>query len=374
MPTRTGRGGDRFGGVAARPRRPGDPERPSRRRAGPPGRLALTLRVGSVRFTGYYFAAFAAGIVHAGGAARRWWLPAAVFCIANCLAIELTNRYADRIEDVVNRPERTALCEALDFATIRRISIGLWAALAASYALWFALAGNRELFAVQIISWLVGWNYSVGLRFKGRPYGVLVVLTSTFVLPYLFGWSIVAPLARVPLAILCVPTFIASLSGIKDITDEAGDRLRGYRSRFLALVRGRSAGRLVALLAAPYLLVFLLIVAGAAPVRLAGFAILAPGSLGFAILVRNVASSEEAMAVRECMYHFWFVAIALDVWLIQPSNQLAVCLVAAAAFWIAASRRLHWMPGLQRAHLTQSWAVAVRAYRRAPRAEPGVDG
>ncbi|HMG54751.1 MAG TPA: UbiA family prenyltransferase [Kofleriaceae bacterium] len=360
---------DIAGGVDARPRRPGGPDRPSRRR----GRLALALRVGSVRFAGYYFAAFVAGIVHAGGAALRWSVPAAVICIANCLAIELINRYADRTEDAVNRPERTALCEALDFATILRIAVLLWAVLAATYGIWFAVDRNPELLAVQVISWLIGWNYSVGLRFKARPYGVLVVLTSTFVLPYLFGWSIVAPLARVPLGILCVPTFIASLSGIKDVTDEEGDRLRGYRSRFLALVRGRSAGRLVALLAAPYLLAFVLVVAGAAPVRLAGFAILAPGSLLFAILVRNVASREEAMAVRECMYHFWFVAIALDVWLIQPSTELAACLVAAAAFWIAASRRMHWMPGLQRAHLTLSWAVALRARRQAPRAEGSWD-
>lgn len=331
--------------------------------------MALALRVGSVRFTGYYFVAFVAGIVHAGGAALPWSVPVALLCIANCLAIELTNRYADRIEDAVNRPERTALCEALEFATIRRIAVWLWVVLAAIYAIWFALDGNPELFAVQIISWLIGWNYSVGLRFKARPYGVFVVLTSTFLLPYLFGWSILAPLSRVPLGILCVPTFIASLSGIKDITDEEGDRLRGYRSRFLALVRGQSAGRLVAVLAAPYLLVVVLIVAGAAPVRLAGFTLLAPGSLLFAILVRNVASSDEAMAVRECMYHFWFVAIALDVWLLQPSIELAACLVAAAAFWIAASRRLHWMPGLQRAHLTLSWTVALRAWRQAPPAE-----
>lgn len=327
--------------------------------------FATLLRVGSVRYASYYFIAFEAGVIQAGGSALHWALPAVALCIGNCVAVELVNRHSDRVADEVNRPERTALCHRIGYDVIRRDAFVLWAALAALYIGWFAVERDLALFATQAVAWFVGWNYSVGLRFKERRYGVFVVLASTFVLPYLFGWATSAELSRATLAFLCIPFFIASLSGIKDVTDEAGDLTSGYRSAFLALIRRRSAARLLLLLGSPYLLVFVLIGLDLATARLAWLTVLAPASLLFAVIVRNTASNEEAMAARECMYQFWFVLIAASVWLMHPSWPTSAVIGGAAAFWVVTSRHLHWMPGLQLQQIVLCLRVVARAHRRA---------
>src|SRR5262245_47239244 len=82
--------------------------------------ILLMLRVGSIRFTAFYFAAFGTALLATGAGTARWFAVAVALCAVNCLAIELANRWADRIEDRVNRPERTEFCEVVGYALIGR--------------------------------------------------------------------------------------------------------------------------------------------------------------------------------------------------------------------------------------------------------------
>lgn len=322
--------------------------------------LALT-RISSVRFTAFYFAAFYTALVATGRHGVTWAAFSWALWLVNCVGIELTNRYADQVEDATNRPERTALCRLVGYATIRAVAVWLYVIMLLGYVLWFSLARKVDLFLVQMLAWLIGWNYSVGLRFKARRYGVLVVLSGTFVLPFLFGWTVAGSLRDVPLSILSVPVFVASLAGVKDITDEEGDARRGYRSAFLAIARRRSGRMLLALLSSPYVFIATLCLLGAAPARfllLLGFA---PLSFLFAILVRGARGAAEAGSVREWMYHFWFLFLSATLLLIHPTLHVAGALGSAAAFWIFATRRLHWAVGLRRDQAVDVLRILLRA-------------
>ena len=195
--------------------------------------FVLLLRIGSVRFTAFYFAAFYAALVATGHKEPEWIAVSLIFSVINCLSTELVNRYADRQEDKINRPVRTAMCEEFGFPKIRLIAFWLFALQVPIYIGWFVAWGKVDLFAVQIVCWLTAWNYSVGLRFKARKYGVLAVLTGTFVLPFLFGWTMFSNISELPPIIISLPIFVASIAGIKDITDVEGDLERGYESAFV---------------------------------------------------------------------------------------------------------------------------------------------
>jgi 4-hydroxybenzoate polyprenyltransferase len=262
----------------------------------------------------------------------------------------------------VNRQERTALCEELGYPTIRRVAIGSNVLVLAFYLAWFAEWRRPQLFAVQLISWLVMWNYSVGLRFKARRLGVLVALTGTFILPFLCGWMIYGELAQVPPILLVMLVFVFSLSGIKDITDVEGDAKRGYRSFFVDLASRRSALRLLLLLGSPYLFTVALVALGLAPVRFLGLVGFAPLSLLFASLVRGARTDSERTAVREWTYHFWFIFLLGLLMLVHPTAETGAVLGGTAAFWVLATRRLHWAVGLRADQAADAGRILSRAF------------
>ena len=313
------------------------------------GRLRTVVRVGSIRFSLMYFVAFYSALLgRRGGELDPFWIWAGIVLGAsNCLAIELTNRWADRAQDLINCPERTALCETVGFRSLATIAALIYGLQIPLFIVWHFAAFNGQVLAVQIASWFVGWNYSVGLRLKRRRYGVLVVLTATFILPYLWGWTIGGGrLADVPVAILCVPAFVISLAGAKDLTDVKGDAVVGYRGAFVDLVRARSAMRLLLLLSAPYVFCSLVVLTHQAPPRLLYIWLLAPVSFAFVRMTRN-ASPDDAFAVRELMYHMKFAFVAVSMYLLYPYRSVALSIVGAAVGWLLATRFLHWHAGLR---------------------------
>jgi 4-hydroxybenzoate polyprenyltransferase len=302
-------------------------------------RMLSVLKIGSVRFSAYYFPAFVVALDSGGMATPAWVALALALCVTNCLGIELTNRWADRVEDEVNQPERTALCRSVGYDRIRQICVSLYALLLVGYICWYAVAHNAELLAVQLMSWLVGWNYSVGLRCKRFRWGVLFTLTSTFALPFAFGWAIHSSLATMPMSVLVIPVFVISLAGLKDITDTAGDRLRGYKSLFLELA---SRSRLLPLLVSPYAVATLLVIVEASPARLLLIWLFAPLSLAFQRLVARAASRAEKSAVREMMYNFWLAFVLATLFLTRPTASVVVWSALSIFLWWGASRWLHW--------------------------------
>jgi 4-hydroxybenzoate polyprenyltransferase len=305
--------------------------------------LRRLLRVGSVRFSVYYFLPFYAPLVAAGKTGPAVLLGAALLCVLVCLGIELLNRYTDRVEDAINQPERTALCEAVGFDRIRNVAVAIFVALVPLGLLWYALWGTRQLFVLHAAVWLVAWSYSYGLRIKTRPLGSPLVLTLVPLLPFASSWAMSFPLADLPPAFLVAPAFLISVVGAKDLTDVAGDERVGYRSLFVRWLR--SHGRRAALLSLPYGTAAVLVAAGSAPRRLLWFLAGAPFSAAFLVAVRRARTREELAAVREVAYHGYLAALSAVLLLTFPSAELALVVAGGAGAWLLATRFLHWVPG-----------------------------
>src|SRR5262249_5663114 len=132
---------------------------------------------------------------------------------------------------------------------------------------WFALWGNLRLFLVHAAVWAIAWNYSFGLRFKTRRWASPVILSGTFLLPFVTGWAMDRPLSELPVAALILPAFLLSLVGIKDIPDVEGDRSIGYRSLLLDLASSKRARALALWLLAPHALIAAAVAFGLVPLR-----------------------------------------------------------------------------------------------------------
>lgn len=286
-------------------------------------------------------------------------------CAWLCLGIELLNRWTDQREDRVNNPARTELCDRIGYRDIGILAAMVFVVLAPIGVVWFALWGNVDVLVLQAICWLVALNYSAGLRFKARRFVVLVILGGTFVLPFIVGWVMYAPLSQLPPVLLFAPVFVASLAGIKDITDVSGDVARGYKSLFVELL-GAGRGRLLGLLASPYLVLVTMVWARWVPERFLVLLAFAPGSLLFSVLVSRAGTAEEKAAVRETMYHFWFAFLVTTLFLIHPVARLAAVLLFASGFWVVATRWLHWRRGLDAAHARMLAAILGPRTPRTP--------
>ncbi|HZN94015.1 MAG TPA: UbiA family prenyltransferase [Myxococcales bacterium] len=322
-------------------------------------RLLLLLRVGSIRFSAFYFAPFYTAIHLSGRGGPRWIGLGALFCAGLCLAVELLNRASDRREDAINNPERTRQCEAFGYRDLTLLGVGIAAALVPVGLIWFALWGNARLFAVQAAVWAVAWNYSFGLRFKARRWTSLLVLSGTFLFPFATGWATYRSLLELPAAALIIPAYLLSLVGIKDITDVEGDRSIGYRSLLLDLA-SRRARALALLLLAPHALIAAAVALGVMPPRFLALLAFLPFSAAFGKLVPGARTPEERRAVRELMYHAWVAIMLPGLWLLDPGPQLGAALGGTLLFWLVASRHLHWMRGPTGGQLRAAAAVLRR--------------
>ena len=113
--------------------------------------LASVLRCGSCRFSAFYFVSFEIALLY-GGRTDWSWIPLGfVFWLLHCLAIELLNRYSDRREDQINRPERTQICERIGFDAIKAIAAAAWIVLAVVYVIWLWLEPNFVLSALEAL-------------------------------------------------------------------------------------------------------------------------------------------------------------------------------------------------------------------------------
>ena len=177
---------------------------------------------------------FAAGLAAAGQLTAVGMLLAAGFWFVLTLAIEVTNRMSDRVEDAVNRPERTRLCEQVGWRRLALARTALWSLVAAATVGWLVLAPSALLLTLLGLGVAAGVGYSCGPRLARHRAMVFVVLSGTFVGPFALGWAAGATGADwrqldqfVPL-FWVLTLFISSLAGIEDITDRVGDEAIGY--------------------------------------------------------------------------------------------------------------------------------------------------
>jgi 4-hydroxybenzoate polyprenyltransferase len=343
--------------------------------------LRALLQCASCRFGALYYVPFCAGMAAAGTLSVLTALLAAAFWLALGLAIEVTNRLADRVEDAVNRPERTALCEAVGWRRLARIQLGLWAVVVLAAVAWLALSPNALLLLLIAGGAFFGIAYSRGPRLARHRALVFVVLSGTFVGPFCLGVAAGDPLGRasdagfaqlgafVPL-FWVLTLFISSLAGVKDITDRAGDEAIGYRSAFLAFAERHGTAALSALAAAPFVALTAFVAVGLMPARALALLAFLPLSVAVALAVRGAHERPaEQLLVREALYHHWLAFTTATLLLCYPSVALAAALAGGWLWWTVASRFLHWTAPLRLGDLPR---VAVLASAGDARRASGV--
>ncbi|HEX7291556.1 MAG TPA: UbiA family prenyltransferase [Conexibacter sp.] len=346
--------------------------------------LRALLRCGSCRFGALYYVPFCAGMAAAGTLTAATALLGAGFWLALGLAIEVTNRLADRTEDAVNRPERTALCEAVGWRRLARVQLALWGAVVAATGAWLALDPNA-LLALLIASGAgFGIAYSRGPRLARNRALVFVVLSGTFVGPFCLGVAAGDPLGVasdagfaqlgefVPL-FWVMTLFISSLAGVKDVTDRAGDEAVGYRSAFVAFAERHGGAALTTLAAVPFAALVAFVAGGALPARALALLAFLPLSVGIALAVRGAHDRPaDQLLVREALYHHWLAFTTATLLVLFPGFGLLAALAGAWAWWIGASRFLHWTEPLRLGHLPRVAALASAGGARRPPAVPAL--
>ncbi|MGN6189700.1 MAG: UbiA family prenyltransferase [Conexibacter sp.] len=341
-------------------------------------RLRALLRCASCRFGALYYVPFCAGMAAAGTLDVLTALLGAGFWLALGLAIEVTNRLADRVEDEVNRPERTALCETVGWRTLARVQLALWGLVVALTGAWLALAPNALLLLLLASGAFFGIVYSRGPRLARTRALVFVVLSGTFVGPFCLGVAAGDPLGAasgagfaqlgrfVPL-FWVLTFFISSLAGIKDVTDRAGDEAIGYRSAFLAFADRHGTAALTALASVPFVALSAFVATGLLPARMLALLAFLPLSAGVALAVRGAHDRPaDQLLVREALYQHWLAFTTAALLLRFPSAGLVAALAGGWAWWLAASRHLHWAEPLRPGDLVPVAALAsARPARRA---------
>ncbi|HKE02225.1 MAG TPA: UbiA family prenyltransferase [Planctomycetota bacterium] len=319
--------------------------------------LALALlRCGSVRFSAFYFTPGYAALHATGHGGPTWLVAAALIATVGCLAIEWLNRLTDEAEDRVNNPVRTRSCLRVGYEALRRWTAAAFAAFGALALAIFSASEQKVQLAVLLgLAFLVAYHYSAGIRLKRHRALALVALGFPFLLPFVLGWGANRPISEIPIAVLFFPLYLSSMSGAKDLTDETGDRLVGYRSAFLALLRSPRRAALVCLLLLPHALLVTLVVAGSVEPRLLALLVLAPLSVLYVRACRRAKDVAAKRAVRELLYHLLLLPQFAGLLLLFPSAHLAWVFGGVLAYWLFASRFLHWYPGLSR-----PWLHALR--------------
>src|SRR5215207_9986654 len=152
-------------------------------------KLLALLQCASCRFGALYYVPFCAGMAAAGTLTVASALLGVGFWLTMGMAIEVTNRLADRTEDAVNRPERTALCEAVGWRALARVQLVLWGLVLIATAVWLALAPNALLLLLLVSGAFFGIAYSRGPRLARHRLVVFIVLSGTFVGPFCLGFA-----------------------------------------------------------------------------------------------------------------------------------------------------------------------------------------
>lgn len=331
----------------------------------PIGRAVLLLLRGcSIRFSAYYWIGFAAGLSANGRLNLQWALLGVPMWLSYNVGAESVNRLADRAADVINRPERTALCAEFGWARLAKVCVGAWVLYALMGAALVWEHPGTALPVMLLINAGIAIGYSIGPAFKRHRVLSILALTAPMVTPLLTGWAVhgdsdtllspVAPIAAVLVA------FSLGLSGIKDITDVEGDRELNYDSLWLIMVKLWRGAAVYVLVGCPFLLLALFAALGELPVIslvLLPFVVLS--ALVVAAASRAVAPADRE-AAREVMHNYTFCFLALALLVAVPEPATADTFAGSVGFWFLASKVLHWSGGLSFAHLGRWRALSAK--------------
>lgn len=274
---------------------------------------------------------------------------------AVCLSaiIDLTNRIADRVEDAVDYPYRTPMCERVGYRTLW-IVVG---ALSVGYAVCVAVLGTLEVPLAALLTWagyyIYAINYSYGLRLKTRRFGSWFAVAAYPSYFLLIGGVQSGDVCPVLLPALLLWIIGLTLVGWKDVNNLAGDEAVGFRS-VVRLVLGGSnmQTRSTVVVMVPYALVAALVIAGVLPERAWALFLLVPLAIAYAIALPRIAGKVEAEAVRETGNLYFLGTTLVMCWIILPAVVSVIVGVAALAWWILTTHYVNCdPPGLTRRHV-----------------------
>ncbi|MFY9553440.1 MAG: UbiA family prenyltransferase [Blastocatellia bacterium] len=321
-------------------------------------RLLALLRCGSCRFAAFYFLSFYVAILDSGHGGWGWLLFSALIWLLHSLGTELVNRVSDETEDRINRPERTAMCDLIGYPRLRLLSWIIWSVVAAIDLIWVISKPNPVVGVLLALAFMSGVNYSYGARFKERRYLSLLALTFPFAGPFLVGWFVYHPILESPdsLHILVgrvVPfvtimgLLIGSIASAKDITDIRGDEMVGYLSVAVSLIRKNAVLVILGMVSIPFLAIGLSVSSGLLPFRFSWLLFFMPVSLLGALCINAATGEMELMAVKEAVYHYWFVLLAVSLYLYLPAGSTLLVIFGTAVYWFIGSQYLHWTDGIR---------------------------
>lgn len=318
------------------------------------GNLRAFLRGTSVRFVALYFVPFYAGMALAGKGTLGYAALGVLYWLVFSFGIEATNRLTDRSEDEVNRPERTQMCAQVGWRTIQRVEIVSWCGVVAFNVLWLYLNSNVLLAVLAVGGVVAGIGYSRGPRLSRARYIGFVLLNLVFAGVFMFGWAAGAPFSRAggpdwhqltsfaPVAVI-VSSFVVSFAGIKDLTDRRGDLAIGYRSPFVDMLERGQTGWLKAIACIPFAFTLIFTVAGLLPLRFIVLLAFVPVSVVVVETILRAQEPRERMVVREIFYNYWFAFSSAALLLLIPRLDLLLAVGVSFAYWVLATRWLHWV-------------------------------
>lgn len=315
----------------------------------------LLLRSCSVRFTAYYWVGFAAGLSVNDRLDVTWGLLGVPMWLAYCVGTESVNRLADREADVINRPERTRLCEEFGWGRMAAVAVASWLVFVLIGVVIVGTHPGYALPAILLVDIGVAIGYSVGPAFKRHRVLALLALTAPLITPLITGWAVHGDAShfRAPVLpmVVVLAAFSLGLSGIKDITDVKGDAKLDYRSLWLVLVRLRRGIAVYAMAGSPVLLVVVFALFGALPPVATAVVPLAVLSAFVVVAAARADAPEDRAAAREVMHQHTFFFLMLFLLAAVPTRATVVAVIVSAAFWIVSSKSLHWSGGLTKARL-----------------------
>jgi 4-hydroxybenzoate polyprenyltransferase len=322
--------------------------------------IATLLRVASCRFAAIYVVGFSAGLLGIGGN-PAWIAFGAPYWLLFSLATELVNRLSDQVEDAVNRPERTALCNAVGYDRIARLSVIAWTAVVALDAVWIVVRPSWPLAGLLLVAAFASISYSYGLRLKRARFFSLLLITFPFCGTFFTGWAVYAgsPGATDALTHRYIPFslflgwFVGTLAGVKDVTDALGDEAIGYRSMFLSIARSQPSVVIAAILAIPFALLWAFVAIDLLPVRFGWLTVFWPLSVVVARCAMAAGTQPEREATREVAYQYWIVFLSAAFMTFEPSGTMLAVVAGSLAYWTATSQLLHWSDGMR------WWKLAV---------------
>lgn len=306
--------------------------------------MRTVLRVGSIRFSAYYALGFAVGY---GSLAVEPTIAilGILYSVTFCLGVELLNRLSDRVEDSINQPSRTALCEQIGFRRIGVLCRCTWVVVAILGFVIVALCRTPSSILLVLTTLVVGIGYSVGPTFKTLRFGGLIAISMAAGFPVICGYVLSTDppnFAQILTSVLLLMSASLATSGLKDVTDKSGDRARGYVSLWPERLPKRRMVTIFGVAAMFQVMVVLIGLFIGLPLSALGALTIVCVEFGVLRAATRSRDTNDRREVRELMHSATLVVLAVVLISVVPELQSVLLAMGAIGWWAFASTYLHW--------------------------------